>query len=355
MSTAGRAVADEPAPRDGRRGRWAVVAGRSEWRTVSQAATPIAARRAMRSSGRRSKRIERKVLVGRDVARVPRRRRDHRGVVGAERRAAPRRPSGSDATELRVGRHAADDRDAVAARWPRSARRARARSRAGSSRRGRRGAPRARPARARARRRAAPSSAPRTRSRAPARARPGSRRPRGRRSRASRSISAPPGYGSPSRRAPLSKASPAASSSVVPSTVTPSHARSRTSRRSVCPPLASRQVKGGSRSSGSRKSEATWPCRWFTGTSGSPRPHASPLAAETPTSSAPISPGPAVTATVSTSSSVVCASSRASRITGEISSRCRRDGDLRHDAAELACSSACETRRCLGEDLPVVA
>ena len=41
----------------------------------------------------------------------------------------------------------------------------------------------------------------------------------------------------------------------------------------------------------------TWPCRWSTGASGSSRAAASALAAETPTSRAPIRPGPRVTAT----------------------------------------------------------
>ena len=37
----------------------------------------------------------------------------------------------------------------------------------------------------------------------------------------------------------------------------------------VWPPLATRQRKGGSSGSGSRKLAATWPCRWSTGISGS--------------------------------------------------------------------------------------
>ncbi len=69
----------------------------------------------------------------------------------------------------------------------------------------------------------------------------------------------------------------------------------------MCPPLASRQRKGGWTGSGSRKSEATWPCRWSTGASGSRSAQASAFAAESPTRSAPISPGPRVTAMRSTS------------------------------------------------------
>src|SRR5262249_26302557 len=94
--------------------------------------------------------------------------------------------------------------------------------------------------------------------------------------------------GSPSRRAPLSNASPAASSSVVPSTRKPP--RSRTSSTIVCPPLASRHVNGGSRSSGLRESEATCPCRWPTGCRGRRSDQAGAFPPDTPTSSAPISP-----------------------------------------------------------------
>ena len=103
----------------------------------------------------------------------------------------------------------------------------------------------------------------------------------------------------------------------------------------MCPPLASRQRNGGSTGRAARKSEATWPCRWSTGTSGSPRAQASAFAADRPTRSAPISPGPCVTATRSTSSSVAPASLE--RLADD-----RRDelemparGDLGDDAAVL--------------------
>ena len=56
-----------------------------------------------------------------------------------------------------------------------------------------------------------------------------------------------------------------------------------------------------------------------------PPAHAIAFAADTPTSSAPTSPGPCVTATRSTSASDVPASSSASRTTGVTSSRCRLD------------------------------
>ena len=69
----------------------------------------------------------------------------------------------------------------------------------------------------------------------------------------------------------------------------------------------------------------TWPCRWSTGTSGSRRAAASAFAEESPTSSAPISPGPRVTATVSMPSSRVPARSSASAVTASTSSRWWRD------------------------------
>ena len=60
----------------------------------------------------------------------------------------------------------------------------------------------------------------------------------------------------------------------------------------VWPPLANRQTNGGSSGSGSRKLAATWPCRWSTGTSGRRRAAAIAFAVLSPTSSAPIRPGP---------------------------------------------------------------
>ena len=148
-------LVDEPDPRHGA-GFAADASEAREWRTVSQAATPIAARARTASSGRRSKRIERKVLGGRDGGREARCGGDHRCVVGAERERRRTR-AGKRRAELRVGGDAADDRDAARRRPPRSARRARGRSRAGSSRRGRRGAPRAPPGSGRAPRRGARS------------------------------------------------------------------------------------------------------------------------------------------------------------------------------------------------------
>ena len=60
---------------------------------------------------------------------------------------------------------------------------------------------------------------------------------------------------------------------------------------------------------------------------------ASAFAAETPTSSAPISPGPRVTATASTSASVASASASASATTGANELEVPARGDLGHDPA----------------------
>ena len=156
--------------------------------------------------------------------------------------------------------------------------------------------------------------------------------PRGRLAAPARSMCGPPGNGSPSIRAPLSNASPAASSSVAPSTS--NEPWSSTRARNVWPPLATRHTNGGSNGSGRRKFAATWPCRWSTGTSGTPRAAASALAVATPTSSAPTSPGPCVTATRSTSSSVAPASASAASTTGVDQLEVVARGDLGDDAAE---------------------
>src|SRR5680860_296433 len=95
-------------------------------------------------------------------------------------------------------------------------------------------------------------------------------------------------------RAPLSKASPAASSSVWPRIEYP--LGSSTRARKVWPPLATRHTYGGSIGSGWSVLATTCPWRWSTGTSGRLRVAASALAEDTPTSRAPISPGPRVTA-----------------------------------------------------------
>ena len=68
--------------------------------------------------------------------------------------------------------------------------------------------------------------------------------------------------------------------------------------------------------------------------SGKPRAHASAFAAESPTSSAPIRPGPLVTATRSTSSSDAPASPSASRIDRDDELEVPPRRDLGDDAAE---------------------
>ena len=73
--------------------------------------------------------------------------------------------------------------------------------------------------------------------------------------------------------------------------------------------------------------------RWSTGTSGSRRDQASAFAAASPTSSAPISPGPCVTATRSTSSSVAPRVAERLADDGRDELEVAARGDLGHDAA----------------------
>src|SRR5919197_3461356 len=68
-----------------------------------------------------------------------------------------------------------------------------------------------------------------------------------------------------------------------------------------------------------------WPSRWFTPISGTPRARATAFAAAIPTSSAPTSPGPTVTATPSIDPNDAPASLKASSISGFMLSRCARD------------------------------
>jgi hypothetical protein len=78
-----------------------------------------------------------------------------------------------------------------------------------------------------------------------------------------------------------------------------------------CPPETSSAVWGNGTSPPARKTLARCPSRWFTLTRGTPQPRASDLAVAIPTSSAPTSPGPDVTATALRSGPVTPASARA--------------------------------------------
>ena len=64
-----------------------------------------------------------------------------------------------------------------------------------------------------------------------------------------------------------------------------------------------------------------WPAMWCTGMSGLPCTHAMALAASSPTSSEPTSPGPWVTATASRSAYSTPASAIAFSTTGQMFSR----------------------------------
>ena len=144
----------------------------------------------------------------------------------------------------------------------------------------------------------------------------------------------------------------------------------RPRRRASCPRPGSRRGPGrrgaacarrsragrgtaGRRARACRKSEATWPCRWLTGASGSRSAQASAFAADSPTSSAPISPGPCVTAIRSTRSSPTPASLErlAQDRRDELEVPPRRD--LRDDAAVLRVQLGLGGDD-VGEDLAVV-
>src|SRR6478735_8058968 len=99
---------------------------------------------------------------------------------------------------------------------------------------------------------------------------------------------------------------------------------SSTSSREVCPPETSNATQGVGNRPCSSRSTATCPARWLTPYSGLSSATAKALAAASPTTSAPIRPGPAVTATPSISHRSTSAISHARRRVGTIASRCAR-------------------------------
>src|ERR1035437_8871982 len=143
-------------------------------------------------------------------------------------------------------------------------------------------------------------------------------------SRASASSAGPPGNGSRSSRAVLSNASPAASSRVFP--MTRSEVGDATSTSCECPPETSSARNGYSGGCArSRNTAKRCPCKWLTAYSGRSVANASALAAATPTTRLPISPGPAVTAIPSSRSSVTSARVSASSTAAESSAAWRRE------------------------------
>src|SRR5262249_8931209 len=100
---------------------------------------------------------------------------------------------------------------------------------------------------------------------------------------------------------------------------------------------------GGAGSAGSsRNAAARCPARWFTPTTGFPSAYASAFAVSTPTSSAPTSPGPHVTASASSSGRVTPASEAARRITGTMVAMCWREATSGTTPPYAACTSTCE-------------
>ena len=188
-------------------------------------------------------------------------------------------------------------------------------------------------------RRGAPSSRPRTRSRARALARPGTRTPPGHpRARGDRSPRRPGSQGRaaarPCRRLrrPRRRASSRERRTV----------RARGRRGAWCV-HRSRAGRGTAARADRRRGRARprAPEGGRPARAGS-RAHASAFAADRPTSSAPISPGPWVTATVSTSSRLAPASARASSTTGITSSRWWRDAISGTTPPKRACRCACD-------------
>ena len=109
-----------------------------------------------------------------------------------------------------------------------------------------------------------------------------------------------------------------------------------------CPPLTSSAIVGSG--SGPCSSWSTQMCeaRWFTPYSGLFRAYAYALAADTPTSSAPASPGPAVTAMPSRSRALIPASFRARSMVGTIASRWAREAISGTTPPKRACVSTLE-------------
>src|SRR4051812_27834727 len=157
-------------------------------------------------------------------------------------------------------------------------------------------------------------------------------------SRAALSIGGPPGKGSPSTRATLSKASPAASSMVRPRDST-SRERSGTNSSELCPPETSSAIDGSASGPCCSSSTATCAARWLTPYSGLSSASAYAFAAATPTSRAPVKPGPEVTAIASTSSTVAPASASARWTVGTIASRCAREAISGTTPPNRSCSS----------------
>src|SRR3954471_11944972 len=99
-------------------------------------------------------------------------------------------------------------------------------------------------------------------------------------------------------------------------------------------------------------STATCAARWLTPYSGFPSPTASAFAAATPTSSAPASPGPLVTAIASTSCNAIPAVAQARSTVGTIASRWARDATSGTTPPKRACSSTLEATASASRVLP---
>jgi len=149
----------------------------------------------------------------------------------------------------------------------------------------------------------------------------------------------------------LSYASPAASSMVAPSGCT-SPVTSLVSSSEECPPETSSAIAGTGSGPCSSWSTAMCAARWFTAYSGLPRASAYALAAHTPTSSAPVSPGPAVTAIASTSASLTPAVASARSTAGTMASRCARLATSGTTPPNRACSATLDATESASSSCP---
>src|SRR3954447_1174322 len=118
-----------------------------------------------------------------------------------------------------------------------------------------------------------------------------------------------------------------------------SRARSGTSSSELCPPETSSAIEGSASGPCWSSSTATCAARWLTPYSGLSSASAYALAAATPTSRAPVSPGPEVTAIASTSSTVMPDSASARCTVGTIASRCAREAISGTTPPNRSCSS----------------
>ncbi len=118
------------------------------------------------------------------------------------------------------------------------------------------------------------------------------------------------------------------------------------------PPETSSATQGVGSGPCSSRSTATCPARWLTPYSGLSSATASAFAAASPTTSAPISPGPAVTAMPSISGRSISAVAQARRSVGSIASRCARLATSGTTPPNRTCCSTLEATSFASSSVP---